>query len=131
MNASLEKLKAIAKSLRRDALTLMFVAKDAAAPKFPKILAMFVAAYALSPIDLIPDFIPIIGYLDDLIIVPLGIWLCLKLTPAVVIERNRVKADDWLSGRQKKPSSYLGLTMVMVIWFAVGWLAYIWLFNDA
>lgn len=120
----LEKLKTIAKRLKRDVITLMFIAKDTAAPLIPKILAMAVAAYALSPVDLIPDFIPIIGYLDDLIIVPLGIWLCLRLTPADVIERNRARAETWLAEKNKKPRSYAGLGIVVCIWLALVWLLY-------
>jgi uncharacterized membrane protein YkvA (DUF1232 family) len=87
-----ESLKMWAKRLKRDVVTLMFASRDPETPVLPKLLALATVAYALSPIDLIPDFIPVIGYLDDLIIVPLGIWLCLRLIPLPVIVNNREKA---------------------------------------
>jgi len=130
MSTPLARLKAVAKRLKHDVLTLMFVAKDDAAPLLPKILAMAVVAYALSPVDLIPDFIPVIGYLDDLIIVPLGIWLCLALTPDEVIVRNRVRAEAWLTQRHAKPSSYGGLAIVILIWLVLAWFLCGWVVRE-
>jgi uncharacterized membrane protein YkvA (DUF1232 family) len=70
----LDKLKDWARSIKRDAHALYLAARDPRVPWYAKALALCVAGYALSPIDLIPDFIPVLGYLDDLILVPLGIW---------------------------------------------------------
>ena len=81
----LESLKAQARQLKKHTLTVYFAARDPRTPLFVRMLALLVAAYAVSPIDLIPDFIPIIGYLDDLLLVPLGVALVLRLTPAVVL----------------------------------------------
>jgi uncharacterized membrane protein YkvA (DUF1232 family) len=73
-------------------------------------------AYALSPIDLIPDCIPVLGYLDDLIIVPVLVWLALKLVPIDVLKQSRDQAVEWINSNQSKPKSYVGLLIVLVIW---------------
>ncbi|SEI14626.1 Protein of unknown function [Paraburkholderia hospita] len=127
----LESLKAWAKRLKRNVITLMFAGRDPATPILPKLLALATVAYALSPIDLIPDFIPVIGYLDDLIIVPLGIWLCLRLIPQPVIANNRTKAESWLAGNPTKPRSMVGLAVVLGIWLCCGWLLWRWFATGA
>lgn len=81
-----------ARALKAQVLVIYFAARDPAAPFALRALALFVAAYALSPIDLIPDFIPVLGLLDDLLIVPLGLWLLLRWMPADVIARARLRA---------------------------------------
>lgn len=86
-------LRKRAKSLRQQALVVYHVARDPRTPWFTRVLALAVAAYALSPIDLIPDFIPILGYLDDLVIVPLGLMLVLRLTPGEALAAARIKAE--------------------------------------
>ena len=75
--------------------------------------ALVVAAYALSPIDLVPDFIPIVGYLDDLIIVPLGIWLAIRMIPPALLAEFRARADG-----QTRPRSWWGALFVVLIWLA-------------
>src|SRR5918993_526417 len=90
----LERLKTWARSLKRDVVALWLAARDPRVPLLPKLLAGAVAAYALSPIDLIPDFIPVLGYLDDLLIVPLGIWLVVWLIPAQVMGEYRLIASE-------------------------------------
>src|SRR5689334_23904289 len=100
----MEKLKNWARALKRDVMALWLAARDPRVPWHAKAVAGAVAAYALSPIDLIPDFIPIVGYLDDLLIVPLGIWVAVKLIPAPVMAELRAKAAD-----QRKPTSKAGL----------------------
>ena len=88
------------------------------------ILAALVAAYALSPIDLIPDFIPVIGYVDDLIIVPLGLWLVISLVPDELMAECRAKADEAAS----RPGSKAGMIAIILLWIAcagmLGWIAY-------
>lgn len=107
-------------------MALWIAAKDPRVPWYAKLVAGAVAAYALSPIDLIPDFIPVIGYLDDLIIVPLGILLAIRLIPDGLLQEFREEALR----REGRPKSYLGLAVIVMIWIAsAAWL--IWLFWPA
>ena len=85
-------LKRWAKAIRRDVHAIYLASRDPRVPWYAKTLAIAVAAYALSPIDLIPDFIPVLGYLDDLIIVPLGILLVVKLVPPEIMRGHRAVA---------------------------------------
>lgn len=89
MSNVLQRVRDWAKFLKRQVLLLWFSYRHPQTPWLPKVVAMVVVAYALSPIDLIPDFIPILGYLDDVILLPLGIWLVIKLMPADVLEECR------------------------------------------
>ena len=83
-------------------------------------MAALVVAYAFSPIDLIPDFIPVIGYLDDLILVPLGIYLTLRLIPPHVLADARIKADAWLAERRTKPKNYWMAAIIVAVWVLAG-----------
>ena len=85
-------LRSWARTIRQDVIALYLAAVDPRVPRVPKLIAVCVAAYALSPIDLIPDFIPILGYLDDLVIVPLGIMLAVKLVPSDLMAEFRAAA---------------------------------------
>ena len=114
----LARWRAWAQELKAQLLTLWFARSHPDTPWYAKALAVLVAAYAFSPIDLIPDFIPVIGYLDDLIIVPLGIWLALRLIPRHVLDESRRKADAWLATREKRPTSYVAATVFVLIWLA-------------
>ena len=114
----IESAKAWARSIKRDVLAIYFAARDPRAPMLARLLALAVAAYALSPIDLIPDFIPILGYLDDLLIVPLGILLVIRLLPAPVLASARAKADALIA----RPQSRAAAAVVILIWI-VGCLA--------
>ncbi len=105
-------------------MTLWFSRSHPDTPVSAKILAAVVVAYALSPIDLIPDFIPVLGYLDDLILVPIGIYLTLKLLPPHVIAESRSKADLWLADKNNKPGNYFAAAVIVLIW--VGVAAWIW-----
>ncbi|MGH8107604.1 MAG: YkvA family protein [Arenimonas sp.] len=118
-------LKEVAHRIKLDAMTVYFAARDPRTPFFVRLLALSIAAYALSPIDLIPDFIPILGYLDDLLILPLGIALVIKLTPATVIESSRRKAGEVAA----RPSSTAAAIVIVAIWvlFTLGF-GY-WLFT--
>jgi uncharacterized membrane protein YkvA (DUF1232 family) len=114
----LNTLKAQAKQLKQHTLTVYFAARDPRTPILVRTLALLVAAYALSPIDLIPDFIPIIGYLDDLILIPLGLALVVRLTPPEVMESARAQAQH----ASTKPVSYPAAAFVIVVWLIVMWL---------
>jgi uncharacterized membrane protein YkvA (DUF1232 family) len=82
-----------ARRIKRDAITVYFAARDPRTPVPAKIIAVAVAAYALSPIDLIPDFIPVLGYVDDLLLLPVGIWMVVRILPAEVLVQSRAKAE--------------------------------------
>jgi uncharacterized membrane protein YkvA (DUF1232 family) len=118
------RLKILARKLSRDAHAIYLASRDPRVPWYAKFLAIAVAAYALSPIDLIPDFIPVVGYLDDLIILPCGIWLAVSLIPAEVMAECRAKADA--AGR--RPVSRGGLITIIVLWIlatvTLGWVGY-------
>ena len=88
----LARLKDWARSIKRDVIALFLAARDPRTPWYAKVAAGLVAAYALSPIDLIPDFIPVLGYLDDLILVPIGIWVVVRLIPADLMREFRADA---------------------------------------
>ena len=118
------RIKAWAKSLKRDVMTLWFVLRHPHTPWLARALAAILTAYALSPIDLIPDFIPVLGYLDDLIIVPLGIWLLLKIIPEQVLMECRNQADEWFRQDQQKPRSWVGLVIILGLWVGAAWAAY-------
>ncbi len=105
-----------AKALKLDVLALWFALKHPNMPFWAKVVCFVAVAYALSPIDLIPDFIPVLGYLDDLMIIPAFVWLALKLIPSDVLFQAREQAIDWLNNNQSKPKSYLGLFIVVAIW---------------
>jgi uncharacterized membrane protein YkvA (DUF1232 family) len=109
---SRQSLKTWASTLKRQTLTIYFVARDSRTPALVRFLAALVAAYALSPIDLIPDFIPVIGYLDDLLLIPLGIALVVRLTPADVIEAAQEKAARVAN----KPVNYGAAAVFVVVW---------------
>jgi uncharacterized membrane protein YkvA (DUF1232 family) len=121
----LSHLKAWARNLKRDSHAIYLASRDPRVPWYAKALAMAVAAYALSPIDLIPDFMPVVGYLDDLVIVPLGIWLVVSLIPGEVMAECRAKAD----AAGQRPVSRAGMIAVIAVWIAgailLGWIGYI------
>jgi uncharacterized membrane protein YkvA (DUF1232 family) len=121
----LSHLKAWARNLKRDSHAIYLASRDPRVPWYAKALAMAVAAYALSPIDLIPDFIPVVGYLDDLVIVPLGIWLVVSLIPDEVMAECRAKAD----AVGQRPVSRAGMIAIIAVWIAgaimLGWIGYI------
>ena len=123
----LERLKSWAAALKRDALVLWFASRDARAPWYAKGLAVFIVAYALSPIDLIPDFIPIVGYLDEIILLPGAIWLALKLMPREVLLDARVRAQAWLEARRPNPRNWIAATAIVLLWIVALWALWTWL----
>ena len=120
-------LRAWAHRIKRDGLTLWFARSHPATPWHAKALGALVVAYALSPIDLIPDFIPVLGYLDDVILLPLLIWLTVRLLPPQVLADSRHQAEQWMAAQHRKPRSWVGGAVVVLIWMAaavlVGWWA--------
>lgn len=119
------RMKQWARGIKRDVVTVYFAARDPLAPMGARILAAVVAAYALSPIDLIPDFIPVLGYLDDLLIVPLGLLLVMRLMPDDVLANARAKADTLLA----KPRSLLAAACFVAIWVVLGFYLVLWLWR--
>jgi uncharacterized membrane protein YkvA (DUF1232 family) len=109
-----ERLKAWAGQLRVDTYALYLASSDPRVPWYAKLLVGLIVAYALSPIDLIPDFIPVIGYVDDLLIVPAGIALAARLIPKGVLEEHRATARLRLA--EGRPRSRLGAVLVVTLW---------------
>ena len=101
-------------TIKRDVHAVWLAARDPRTPWFAKALALVIAAYAVSPIDLIPDFIPVLGYLDDLVIVPLGILLVVRLIPPEVMEEHREAAAQ----TTERPVSRLAAGVVIALWVA-------------
>ena len=120
----MNRLKGWARSIKRDAHALYRAARDPRTPWYAKVLALCVAGYALSPIDLIPDFVPILGYLDDVIIVPLGIMLVVRLIPPAIMAEHRKAA----ALAAERPISRMAAFVFILIWVIsiglVGWLFY-------
>ncbi len=108
----LGRLRSWASSMKRDAVALSLAVSDRRTPWYAKAVAVLVVAYALSPIDLIPDFVPVLGMLDDLILLPLGIALVVKLMPEGLIAEFRQEADT----RGRMPRSYAGAAVVVLLW---------------
>ncbi len=118
----LNRLKAAAKRLKREVLTLYCLVRDPRTPPLARGLAVLVVGYALSPVDLIPDFIPVLGLLDDLILVPLGVWLVLRLIPENLQARARLEA----AGLEHKPISLGGLAFMLIVWgLGLAWIAHL------
>jgi len=117
------KAKQWARGIKRDILALWIAARDPRTPWYAKAMAAAVAAYALSPIDLIPDFIPVLGYLDDLLLLPIGILLVVRMIPADLLEEFRKEAL-LMEGR---PTSRIGLAVIVCVWLLSGGLL-LWLF---
>ncbi len=114
-------LKSWAKALKRNVMTLWFALKHPLTPWYVRAFAAVLTAYALSPIDLIPDFIPILGYPDDLIIIPVGVWLLLRLVPTQVLADSRNQADEWFLQGKQKPLSFFGLAIILAVWCFAVW----------
>ena len=119
----LARLRGWARVVKRDAVALWLAARDPRTPWPAKVAAAAVAAYALSPIDLIPDFIPVLGYLDDLVIVPLGILLAARLMPAALLAEFRAEA----ARRAARPRSRAGAAAVVMLWLAAAAFLLWWL----
>ncbi len=117
----LDRLKTRARALKKEVYAVYIAARDPRTPWYAKALIFLIVAYALSPIDLIPDFVPVLGYLDDLLIVPGGLWLAIRLIPPEALEEARATAAarsvDGSAGR-------LGAALILLIWIlAILWIA--------
>ena len=108
------RLRQWASGLRRDVVAVWLAARDPRVPWYAKLVAGATAAYALSPIDLIPDFIPVLGYVDDLVIVPLGIWLAVRLIPTELMAGFRAEA----ALRADRPRSRIAAAVIVTLWLA-------------
>lgn len=109
------RLRGWARGIKQDVHALYLSARDPRVPWFAKVVAFVVAGYALSPIDLIPDFVPVLGYLDDIVIVPLGILLAVKLIPPEILAEHRATA-----ARSERPLSRAAMVAIIAIWVGVG-----------
>ncbi len=121
-----QRIRSWARQLKAETIALWFCCRHPATPLAAKILATVVVAYALSPIDLIPDFIPVIGYLDDVILIPIGIYFTLKLIPLPVIDECRIQARAWMDAHKDKPRNYIAAGVIVCLWLAALWLAWRW-----
>ena len=108
--------------LKRDVVAIAFAIRDPRVPWYAKAVGACVVAYALSPIDLIPDFVPVLGYLDDLVLVPLGLLLVLRLIPADILAEHRVAAAAVV----ERPVSRAGAAVVIVGWVLAAALVAFW-----
>jgi uncharacterized membrane protein YkvA (DUF1232 family) len=122
LGGRLERATAWARGIKRDVVALWLAAKDPRVPWTARLAAAAVAAYALSPIDLIPDFVPVLGYLDDLVIVPLGILLVVRLVPPALLAELREEA----ARRAERPTSLAGAIAIGLIWLLAAGAAMWW-----
>ena|SRR5690348_7412506 len=118
-------LRKWARGLRQQTLVVYHAARDPRTPWYVRALAFAVAAYALSPIDLVPDFIPVLGYLDDLVIVPLGLMLVLRLTPREVLVASRIKAE----AAADRPVSRGMAAAIVGLWIIVAFVLGLWVWR--
>jgi uncharacterized membrane protein YkvA (DUF1232 family) len=123
----IDSTKAWARRIKRDAVTLWFAKSHPRTPLLAKALGVFVVAYALSPIDLIPDFIPVLGYLDDVVLLPILIWLTVRMLPPDVVIECRQQAERWMAEAGSKPRSRGGAIAIVLIWVLVAGAAAYWL----
>jgi uncharacterized membrane protein YkvA (DUF1232 family) len=114
------------KQLKNSIYILYLASRDPRVPVYIKLLILLLIAYALSPVDIVPDVIPVLGYIDDLIILPLGIYLVFKLIPEEIKAEYREKAGTYLPETKLK---WVGLAMILVVWFLIAFwiIAVFWL----
>ena len=118
----IESWKLRLRALKRETYVLLLACRDMRTPWYAKLMATVVVAYAFSPIDLIPDFIPVLGLLDDLVLIPLGVLLVRRLVPAQVMDDCRVRAES--AFEQGKPVNWAAAVVIVVVWIASGFLCY-------
>ncbi len=124
----LSALRQRARDLKTETIALYLAARHPGTPWCAKLLVAAIAAYALSPIDLIPDFIPVLGYLDELILIPLGIVLAVRMIPRPILEECRARARELMvSGR---PVSRIAGAVIIAVWIALGALCAAWVYAN-
>ena len=121
MASFLDTWKARAQQLKTEVYALYLAYKDPRTPWYAKLFTALVVGYAFSPIDLIPDPIPILGYLDDLVLIPLGAFLAVKMIPPQVMEESREKAKEMMA--QVKPVNKVAAVVIVLIWIGMAVLA--------
>jgi uncharacterized membrane protein YkvA (DUF1232 family) len=126
----LEKIKFKINSIKVDSLTLWFAFQKKETPLHFKLVGFLILAYAFSPIDLIPDFIPIIGFLDELILLPILLFFAIKLIPQKIYLEAKLLAENWIIENRKKPKSKLGLFLILLIWIALTYFVIKFLFKS-
>lgn len=124
----LSELKLCARNLKAETFALYLAARDPRTPWYAKLCVAGIVAYALSPIDLIPDFVPVIGYLDDLILIPICIDLAIKLIPHQVLVECREMANETI--QNKKPVSRVAGAVIVVIWLILASLCLVWTYDE-
>jgi uncharacterized membrane protein YkvA (DUF1232 family) len=124
MVTMLEKLKQCARHLKAETFALYLAARDPRTSWYAKLVLAGIVAYAFSPIDLIPDFVPVLGYLDDLVLIPLSIALAIKLVPHSVLAECRAQAQETI--KNGKPVSRVGGAVIVVIWLVSAALCIVW-----
>lgn len=113
----LDNVKARAKQLKKEIRVIYIAYRKPGVPWYAKTIAAMVIGYALSPIDLIPDFIPVLGYLDDLVLIPLGIYFVIKLIPEDVLEECRLEAEEVFRGG--KPKNWIAAFIIVLVWLSI------------
>lgn len=120
-------LRKWAREMKLQTLVVYFAARDPRTPRLARVLALGIAAYALSPVDLIPDFIPVLGLLDDLVIVPLGMMLVLRLIPADVLATSQAKARGFVD----QPVSRMAAAVIVMVWLLAAGVLGAWAWRAA
>lgn len=108
-----------AKALKADIIALWFAYRDNRTPWYAKLWTALVVGYAFCPIDLIPDFIPILGYIDDVILLPVGVLVAIRLIPRDIMAASRNKAQVWLDEKRRKPKNWVAAVLVILLWIAL------------
>jgi uncharacterized membrane protein YkvA (DUF1232 family) len=126
----LQRFKAWAAKLEQEVIALWFAYRHPDTPWHAKLVAALVVGYAFSPIDLIPDFIPILGLLDDALLVPLGIWIAIKLIPQSVHADAHEQARAWIAGKHERPRNRIAASAIVTVWVVVLVLCTLWLWRE-
>jgi uncharacterized membrane protein YkvA (DUF1232 family) len=123
----LARWKEAARRIKQDVYALYLAYRDPRVPWYAKVLVACVVAYAFSPIDLIPDPIPVIGYLDDLVLLPLGIYLAVKMIPPPVMEKYRLKAQQ--EAEREQPNNWIAAAVILLLWVGIAAALFLYLWN--
>lgn len=126
----LERFKAWIAKLEQEVIALWFAYRHPDTPWHARLVAALVVGYAFSPIDLIPDFIPVIGLLDDALLVPLGIWIAVKLIPQSAYAAAREQARAWLAGKHERPRNRIAAAAIVTLWVVALVLCGLWLWKE-